>query len=157
MICGDRGFKNKVGQPCRFNIRADAKGCKSHLLGPKGRSLLASKGPAARRMKRLLPGNYCVPPFDTRESIIRFVQDLAHRVLTTKVDPRRIDSALRAAGEARAVLAAATQEKLLDALLRIEYGEAAMMLLTRLQDGLKQGPRRPLPGRVVTIPQGEAS
>ena len=85
------------------------------------------------------------------------MQDLAHRVLTTKVDPRRIDSALRAAGEARAVLAAGTQEKLLDALLRIEYGEAAVLLLTRLQEGLKQGPRRPLPGRVVTIPQGETS
>ena len=157
MTCGEKGFKTKTGQPCRFNIRADARGCTFHLLGSKGRSILAAKGPAARRLRKLLPGTYCVPPFDTRASILAFVQDLAHRVLTTKVDPRRIDSALRAAGEARAVLAAATQEKLLDALLKIEYGEAAMMMLTRLQEGLKHGPRRPLPGRVVALPQGETS
>ncbi len=157
MTCGDRGFKTKTGRPCGFNIKADANGCKYHLLGPKGRSLLASKGPLARRLKRLLPGNYEVPAFDTRESVQRFAQDLAHKVLTTPCDPRRIDTALRAAGVALSALAAATQEKLLDALLRIEYGEAAVLLLTRLQEGMKQGPRRPLPRRVVTITQGEAS
>ena len=157
MTCGERGFKTKTGRPCRFTISAAAKGCKYHLLGPKGRSLLASRGPLARRLKRLLPGNYEIPCFDSRESVQRFAQDLAHKVLTTPCDPRRIDTALRAAGVALSALAAATQEKLLDALLRIEYGEAAVLLLSRLQDGLSKGPRRPLPGRVVTIPQGEAS
>ncbi|MDA2910419.1 hypothetical protein MYX04_05765 [Nitrospiraceae bacterium AH_259_D15_M11_P09] len=157
MKCGERGFKTKTGQPCKFNISDAANGCKYHLLGPKGRSLLASKGPAARRLRRLLPANYEVPAFDNRESVQRFAQDLARKVLTTPCDPRRIDTALRAAGVALSALAAATQEKLVDALLCIEHGGAAVLLLTRLQDGLKQGTRRPLPGRVVTIPQGEAS
>ncbi len=157
MKCGERGFKTKTGQPCRFNIRADANGCKYHLLGPKGRSLLASKGPAARRMKRLLPGNYCVPPFDTRESIIQFVHHITRQVLVEKVDPRRIDTALRGATVALSALAGATQEKLLDALLVVEHGHAAVQLLARLEDGLAKGTRRPLPGMVVALPMKESS
>ena len=157
MTCGElTKHTNKRGALCGQIVAADAvQGCLWHSRSATARSLMASKGPAARRKKLLVPVGSCRPQFESRASIIQFVQDLAHRVLTTRVDPRRIDSALRAAGEARAVLAAAVQEKILDALLKIEYGETALLMLTRLQEGMKQGARRPLPARVVTIGQGE--
>src|SRR5438132_1390319 len=119
--------------------------------GPSGTSKqrvsLATKGAIASKMKRALPADYRMPPFDSRDSVVQFAQDLAKRVLTEDVDPRRVDTALRAAGVALSAFAAATQEKLVDALLKIEHGGAAMLLLTRLQDGLTEGRRRPLPGR----------
>ena len=40
-----------------------------------------------------------------------------------------------------------TQQQLVNTLLRLEHGEAAMALLLRLQDGLTKGPRRPVPCR----------
>ena len=158
MKCGEiSGHMTKQGKLCAFNIRGEAKGCTWYRKGPKGRSLLASKGPAARRKRKLFHEDYVVPPFDELDSLAEFDRYLAQQVLTTNADPRRVDSAIRASGEARAVIVAKKQASILDALLRLEHGEAAMLLFARLQDGMKQGPRRPLPGRVVTIPQGEAS
>ena len=158
MKCGESsGHMTKQGKLCAFNSRDDAKGCAYFLRDALGRTILAKQGPAARRLKRLLPASYRVPPFDTRESIIEFVHHITRQVLVEKVDPRRIDTALRGATVALSALAGATQEKLLDALLAIEHGQAAVQLLTRLQDGLAKGTRRPLPGTVVTLPVTESS
>lgn len=160
MKCGDLGFTNAAGAPCGQNIAADATGCLWHSRTAEERSLLATKGAIASKMKKALPADYAMRPFDSRDSVIQFAQDLAYRVLTQDVDPRRIDTALRAAQVALSGFAAATQEKLVDALLRIEHGGAAMMLLTRLQEGLTERRTRPLPGvRVLraTAAEGEVS
>jgi hypothetical protein len=37
------------------------------------------------------------------------------------------------------------------ALAAVEHGGTALVMLTRLQEGLTQGPRRPLPGRALSL------
>lgn len=157
MKCGDRGFKTVNGTPCGQTIGARAKACIWHSRTPEERTLMASRASLCKKNRRLLPADFAnaMVPFNSRESVIQFAQDLARRVLTEDVDPRRIDSALRAAGVALNGFAAQTQEKLVDALLRLEHGGAAFALLARLQDGLNEGRRRPLPGRALTISQPE--
>ena len=108
-----------------------------------------------RRRKLLIPVGSYHPQFESRAAVVRFAEDLAKKVLTSRVDPKRVSVALHAATVALSAFAAQTQEKLLDALLKIEYGESALLMLSRLQEGMKQGARRPLPARVVTIGQGE--
>jgi len=153
MKCGDRGHNTVDGTPCQQNNSADAKGCIWHSPArtPDQKHLTALKGGLMVRKRRLLPESYRMPPFDTRENVIKFAGGLARDVLTRDVDPRRVDTALRAAGVALTAFAQATQEKLVDALLTIEHGGAAMLLLTRLQDGLTEGRRRPLPGRALPL------
>ncbi len=158
MKCGEiSGHITKQGKVCAFNIDDDAKGCAYFLRDAVGRSLLAKKGATASAERKRLPRTYLLPPFDTRESIIKFVHDITRRVLVEKVDCRRVDTALRGATVALSALAGATQEKLLNVLLAVEHGHAAVQLLARLEDGLAKGTRRPLPGMVVELPMKESS
>jgi hypothetical protein len=48
-----------------------------------------------------------------------------------------------------ATRAAVAQERMADALAAVEHGGAALLMLSRLQEGLTEGKRRPLPGRVL--------
>jgi hypothetical protein len=41
------------------------------------------------------------------------------------------------------------QERLVETLAALEHGGAALAMLVKLQDGLTDGRRRPLPGRVL--------
>jgi hypothetical protein len=50
-----------------------------------------------------------------------------------------------------AMRAAEAQERMAEALAAVEHGGAAVMLLTRLQESLTDGRRRPLPGRVHAL------
>lgn len=101
-----------------------------------------------------LPSEYAVA-FPDRESVVRFVEDLAKRALTDSIDLRRIDVALRAANVALTAFGMSTQERMVDALLRLEHGGTAIVLLERMQSSLATGSRRPLPGRVLTLPKEE--
>lgn len=156
MRCGDKGHKTILGRPCQQPINAKAKGCLWHSRTPAQRKLMSLRGNVIGRLKRALPEDYKMIPFDSRESVIRFAEDLARRVLTQDVDPRRVDTALRAATVALSAFTAATQEKLVEAMLRVEHGGTAMLLLARLTDGLTEGRRRPLPGRPLAIVEGDA-
>jgi len=51
-----------------------------------------------------------------------------------------------------AIRAAAAQERMAETLAAVEHGGAALLMLSRLQEGLTEGKRRPLPGRVLTLP-----
>jgi len=62
----------------------------------------------------------------------------------------RVGAELRKAEAA--IRAAAAQEKMAETLAAVEHGGAALLMLSRLQEGLTQGQRRPLPGRVLTLP-----
>jgi Fe-S-cluster formation regulator IscX/YfhJ len=108
------------------------------------------------RKRRLLPESYKMPPFDSRENVIRFAEGLARDVLTKDVDPRRIDTALRAAGVALTGFAQATQEKLLEAILTMEHGGMAVIMLQRIHTALAEGKRQPLPlSGLQTVPGGD--
>lgn len=159
MKCGALGHKTALGKPCDQNIPASAKGCLWHTASPARRRLLATKGSLAARMNRALPRTYRVIPFESREAVIRFVEDLAQRVLTADVDRGRIDTALRAASVALSGFAQQTQERLVEALLKVEHGGAAVLLLQQFTDGHHEGRRRPLPGRIASLPvaAGETS
>ncbi len=146
MKCGDKGHKTIHGAPCGQTIPARAKGCLWHSRTPEQRSILAAKGGIVRNIKNALPPDYQVPPFDSRESIIAWSQDMAGNVLRGELSPKL---SAEARGHAQLALQARTaeaQERLVEALLTVEHGGAALLLLTRLQDGLADGRRRPLPG-----------
>lgn len=143
MKCGDRGFLTAAGQPCGQVIGAGAAGCIWHLRSPEGRRLLALKGGMASRMKRALPSTYQMRAFDSEQDIIAFAHELARLALTEDVDPRRVDAARGAASLALSGFTALTQAKLVDALLTIEHGGAAMVLLNQIK--ASAGPKRLLP------------
>ena len=124
---------------------------------PKGKrraDLQRKRGGIASRGMGALPSEYAVA-FPDRESVVRFVEDLAKRALTDSIDLRRIDVALRAANVALTAFGMSTQERMVDALLRLEHGGTAIVLLERMQSSLATGSRRPLPGRVLTLPKEE--
>lgn len=159
MKCGQKGFLNADGQPCGQNVAAGAKSCLWHDTSPKGRrkaDLQRRRGGMVSQKKGALPSDYQVQ-FPDREAVVRFVEDLAKRALTEDVDLRRIDTALKAATVALTAHGMAVQEKMVEALLRLEHGGTAIVLLERMQASLSTGTRRPLPGRLVRVPTEEPS
>lgn len=160
MKCGEKGFLTKAGLPCGQDISESRKACLWHSKTPEERSRLGARGGLASRMNKVMDASYVMVPFTSRESVIHFAQELAQRVLTEKVDPRRVDTALRAANVALTAYGAQTQERLVEALLKIEHGGAALLMLARLQEGMREGKRRPLPGvnlnLVVAEEKGDA-
>lgn len=157
MKCGVRGHKTVTGQPCQQTIGARAKGCVLHTRTAAERSLLATKGGIASRMRRGLPSSYHIPEFDSPKTIKAVARDLAHLALTGDVELRRLSEARGLLSIALSACQVESQAQLVDALLRMEHGGVAFAFLARLQDGLEQGRSRPLPGRALAIAEGEAS
>ena len=155
MKCGDRGHLTAAGEPCQQTIGVRAAACVWHSRDAEGRRLLALKGGIASRMRTALPSTYQVPEFASPESIVGFAQELARMALTEDVDRGRVAEARLAAGLALSAFQARSQERLVEALLRVEHGGAALLLLSRLQDGLIDGKRRPLPGRSLSLTTSE--
>ncbi|MHB8510224.1 MAG: hypothetical protein ACYDGR_16535 [Candidatus Dormibacteria bacterium] len=159
MKCGELGFLNADGLPCGQNVATGAKSCLWHDQTPKGKrraDLERKRGGLVSRGKGALPPGYAVS-FPDREAVVRFVEDLAKRALTEDVELRRIDTALRAASVALTAHGMAIQERMVEALLRLEHGGTAIVLLERMQASLSTGTRRPLPGRLVQVPTEESS
>jgi hypothetical protein len=124
--------------------------------------VLAIKGGVKAQLDALrrLPPDAPAPNFATRDDIVRWAEEMAGRVLRGELDPKL---SAEARGHAQLALQAKTaeaQERLLEALLRVEHGGAAVMLLARLQEGLNESRRRPLPGARAVVPpsnEGQAS
>jgi hypothetical protein len=152
MKCGERGHVTATGAPCGQTIGATAVGCLWHSRTPDQRRLLALKGGIASRMRTALPASYQIPEFTDEASILTFARELARMALKDDVDLRRVSEARGAASLALSAVSARSQAKLVDALLRLEHGGAAVALLAQFQAGQANGPRRPLPGRVLTLP-----
>src|SRR5262249_50080693 len=131
---------------------AKAEGCIWHTSSPSERSLFALKGSIASRMKRSLPASSTPePPFDTVENIITWSQKMARSALVDDVDPRRLAEARGYAQLALSALNARTQQQLIEALLSLERGGAAVALLASFTNGSAK--RTPIPGRpVVSLP-----
>src|SRR5262245_41910859 len=129
MKCGDRGHVTAQGLPCQQDISAKAPGCLWHSGSAETRRLIASRGGYAVHMKRALPSTYQVPEFGDPEAIIAFARELARLSLTEDVDIRRVAEARGAASLALSAFTARTQEKLVEAMLRVEHGGAAVAML----------------------------
>jgi hypothetical protein len=160
MKCGDKGFVNADGTPCQQNIAASATSCLWHDQTPKGKrkaDLERKRGGIASRAKLSLPASYLVKPFDSVESIIEWAHEMAGKVLKEDVDPRRTSEARGFAQLAVSAHQIRAQERMVEALLRLEHGGTAVVLLERMQASLTSGQRRPLPGRMVTVPTEESS
>jgi len=155
MKCGDKGHVTALGQPCNQNIPKGASACLWHSRTAEQRSLLAARGSVAANHRRALSKDYRLRPFDNREAVIQFAQDMAELALKAPVDLRRIDSALRAAGLALQGFAQGINEKLVEALMQVEHGGVAFALYRNLTAPTAQTLRRPLPPRVVTAPAPE--
>lgn len=139
-----------TGEPCGQGT-APGRRCVWHTRDAAGRRLLALKGGVASRMRSYLPSSAPRPEFSSTAAVVAWAEATAHKVLSGALDPR-------AAGEARQLAAltiqarsAEAQERLVDALLRLENGGAAVMMLARLTDGIADGKGRPLPGRVLPM------
>lgn len=166
MKCGDNGGRTLDGQPCGQDLGPGRTRCVWHPVdaSPSHRRELAIRGAVAARLSTLrrLPPGAANPDFATRESIVKWAEETAGKVLRGELDPKL---SAEARGHAQLALAARTaeaQEKLVDGLLRLEHGGNALLLLGRLQEGFSGGPRRPLPGagKVLTlpaVPDGDAS
>jgi hypothetical protein len=153
MKCGDAGGRLvTTGEPCR-QTTAMGKRCLWHSRDADGRRLVAIKGSVKAHLQALqrLAVDSPAPSFADREAIVVWAQEMAGKVLRGELDPRL---SAEARGHAQLALQARTaesQERLVEALLRVEHGGAAMLLLARLQDGLADGRRRPLPGRPLSL------
>jgi hypothetical protein len=149
------GRPKASGQPCGWKLNSGE--CPYHgpASTPESRSELARvRGLLAGRSKRMRTAMSTTtpePPFDTIENIIAWSQRMARAALVEDVDPRRLAEARGFAQLALSALAAQTQARLVDALLKVEHGGAAMLLLSRLTNGLEDGRRKPLPGRTLTV------
>jgi hypothetical protein len=149
MKCGDRGHLAASGEPCQQTIGKHTAACIWHSRSAEGRSALAMKGGIASRMRRFLSKNAPPPEFASTEAIVVWAQTTAQQVLCGDLDPRAASEARQLAGLAIQARAADAQQQLVEALLRMEHGGAAVMLLSRLQQGLVEGRTRPLPPRVL--------
>lgn len=154
MKCGELGFTNADGAPCGQNVAAGAKSCLWHDESPKGRrraDLERKRGGISSRAKSALPASYLVKPFDSVDSIIEWAHEMAGKVLKEDIDPRRTSEARGFAQLAVSAHQIRTQERMVEALLRLEHGGTAIVLLERMQASLSTGTRRPLPGLRATI------
>ena len=145
----------RAGHPCPAPATRNSRPPTCTMHGPKA-LVYQRKGGALSGRAGQLPPEYASPEFRDRESIVAWAQDMAGKVLRGELD---VKLSAEARGHAQLALQARTaeaQEKLVEALLRVEHGGAAMMLLTRLQDGLSDGRRRPLTGRPLTASVAEA-
>ncbi len=103
------------------------------------------KGGIASRMRRFMPSDSPPPEFSSTAAIVAWAERTAQRVLCGELEPRAAGEARQLAALTIQARAADAQEKLVEALLRVEHGGAALLLLGKLQDGLSQAGRRPLP------------
>jgi hypothetical protein len=151
--CGEAGGRIvATGEPCQQNT-GQGKRCVWHGTTPDGRRVLAIKGSVKAQLQALrrLAADSPAPTFADREAIVRWAEEMAGKVLRGELDPKL---SAEARGHAQLALQARTaeaQERLVEALLRVEHGGAALLLWQRLQSGLTDGPRRPLPGRPLAL------
>ncbi len=104
---------------------------------------------------RTLPADTQAPRFRTPGHIRRYAERLAHLVTTGQLNRQVAETALRAAGLGLQVHQLKSQERLTDALLRLEHGGVAVQMLAMLTTGLADGKRRPLPGRLHALPASQ--
>ena len=145
MKCGDRGHLTAAGQPCQQNI------------AQKQRALLATKGSLAAKMNRALPADDPMPVLEEGlpglEAACRYLFGVS---LKRNVDRWRLT-------EARGFLTLLFQaedlkdrRKLYEAIVSLERGGQAVILVNQFLDG-QTGGRRRIPPKLSPVLEGHAS
>ena len=154
MRCGDLGHVGNDGRPCGQNIGQYAKGCPWHAGGREGASRFALRGVIASRRKHvaMLPLETQSPEFASPDEILTYAATTARQVVVGELSPQLSAEARGWASVALKVHEIKATERLAAAVLQIERGGHAIVLLQQLQASIAEGKRRPLPGRVVPLP-----
>ena len=156
MKCGDRGHLNIEGKPCQQNINPKAAACCWHSRSPKQRSQLAIKGALAAKMHRALPADDPMPILQEGlpglEAACRYLFGVS---LKRNIDRWRLS-------EARGFLTLLFQaedlkdrRKLYEAIITLEHGGQAMILVNQFLDG-QTGGRRRIPPKLSPVLEGQA-
>ncbi len=156
MICGDKGHLTAKGTPCQQNIPRNGTACIWHSRSPEGRRVLAMKGGLASRMMRYLPKSSAHPDFATTGAIVSWAQETARQVLCGDLDPRAAGEARQLAALTIAARVSDAQERIADVLASVEHGSAAMLLLSRLKEGMLAGRGQPLSATLLRRKIGPA-
>ncbi len=149
MKCGDKGFVTAAGLPCQQNINPKATGCLWHSRTPEQRSIVATRGALAAKMKKALPTDHPIPPLDGLSSYEGACRDLYRLSLTGNVDRWRLTEARGAIALLMQAEQVRAQQQLYQALVGLERGGAAVVLLNQYLEG-HTGERRPVPPRPRT-------
>ncbi len=144
MKCGDKEFVTAAGLPCQQNINPKTSGCLWHSKTPKQRSLLATRGALAAKMKKALPSDHPIPSLDGLASYEGACRDLYRLSLTGNVDRWRLTEARGAIALLMQAEQVRAQQQLYEALVGLERGGPAVVLLNQYLDG-HTGGRRPVP------------
>lgn len=156
MKCGDRGHLTAAGQPCQQNIAPKAAGCLWHIRSKKQRALLATKGSLAAKMNKALPADDPMPVLEEGlpglEAACRYLFGVS---LKRNIDRWRLS-------EARGFLTLLFQaedlkdrRRLYEAIIALERGGQAVLLVNQFLDGQTSGRRRIPPKRDLIL-EGQA-
>ena len=145
--CGDYGYRNDDGSECMTPLDRGQRACLRHKAEERARARAAARD--------LLPADAARPDFTTEDSIVAWSEDMADKVSKGLLAPELSDAAGKHADRAMRRLELRAQKALTDALLQLERGGTAVVMLRQmLADPTAR--RRPLPPkRAVALGNGE--
>ncbi|MCH8039557.1 MAG: hypothetical protein IH977_04340 [Nitrospinae bacterium] len=157
MKCGDKGHLTAQGQPCGQNINVKAAGCLWHVRSKKQRTVLATRGALAARLNKALPVGDPMPILQEGlpglEAACRYLFGVS---LKRNIDRWRLT-------EARGFLTLLFQaedlkdrRKLYEAIVSLEHGGQAVILVNQFLEG-QTGGRRRIPPKLSPVLEGQAS
>ena len=151
--CGDYGYQNAFRQPCGQTLREGETACLWHRSTPAERSAIASRGGRKKSIQENgLPEEAVASlSFQTIDQVVTFVETMAKQALTSPLHRGRIETALKCANVAKGCFETKATQELTRAVLTMEHGGGAVLLLQRLQEGMAGGARKPLPGRRMPV------
>src|SRR5262245_3542984 len=138
------GKPTKDGGRCQQRLGSSRPVCPFHK-GDGAMAVIGARAAAARRV-RFMPVGSANPDWSSVQAIRAWAEERAGRVERGELDARAVPHEL--AKLAKATFDAEAQERLLDALLRLEHGGGAVALLAQFTNDPSK--RKPLPGRVLT-------
>ncbi len=150
-LCGEMGHRGKNGKPCGYRIAAMAKACPHHSGNPAKARAFQSKGALASKMRHALPPDFKLPDLDTLDGIEKAGRLLFELSLKRNLERWRLSEARGALTLLVEGQKIRVEQQMLNTLMALEHGGAAMVLLAQIQEGITQGRPLPLPGRTLAI------
>src|SRR5688572_18898761 len=90
--CGANGYLTVAGKPCQQYLKGKEEACLWHSRSAEERSLLASRGTIAAKLKAALPESFVVPEELTRPATRKLIRDLVEWTLKkSSVDYKRVE------------------------------------------------------------------
>ena len=145
--CGDYGYRNDDGSECMTPLDRGQRACLRHKAEERAKARAAARD--------LVPPEAPPPSFEDEDAIVRWSEQMADRVVKGLLAPELSDSAGKHADRAMRRLELRAQKALTDALLQLERGGTAVVMLRQMLAD-PTAPRRPLPPkRVVALGDGD--